>query len=77
MWKTRLVTLFIMCAVPNVEGTFRGDPIQTFKRMRYGDQKTMWSDVLVGQVHTASFHLAETTVSFNNRASYSRRHSLQ
>ena len=28
---------------------FRGDPVQTFKRMQYMGKRSVWSDVLVGQ----------------------------
>lgn len=44
-----LAALVGSCIVTVAQGTFRGDPVQMFKRMRFGDQRTMWSDVLVGQ----------------------------
>lgn len=48
---TRLVLAAVVAALMagSAEGTLRGDPVQMFKRMRFGDQRSVWSDVLVGQ----------------------------
>lgn len=32
-----------------MEGYFKGDPVQCFKRIQYQGKRTMWSDVLIGQ----------------------------
>ena len=44
-----LALLLGICRPQAAEGAFRGDPVQMFKRMRFGEQRSMWSDVLVGQ----------------------------
>jgi len=43
--------LFLVAALlpEGVQGYFRGDPVQMFKRIQYESKRTVWSDVLVGQ----------------------------
>mmetsp|Transcript_33695 Transcript_33695/g.86319 ORF Transcript_33695/g.86319 Transcript_33695/m.86319 type:complete len:226 (+) Transcript_33695:34-711(+) len=48
-WAAVLAVVMVLEGVPGADGAFQGDPVQTFKRMRFGDQRTVWSDVLVGQ----------------------------
>ena len=43
--------LFLVAALlpEGIQGYFRGDPVQMFKRIQYESKRTVWSDVLVGQ----------------------------
>uniref|UniRef100_A0A7S4NS96 Uncharacterized protein n=1 Tax=Guillardia theta TaxID=55529 RepID=A0A7S4NS96_GUITH len=47
--RQSLLLVGLLAMVGCAHGFFRGDPVQTFKRMQFQGKRTMWSDVLVGQ----------------------------